>query len=117
MEKCLENGQWPTVVSHSACVAKIPSHIWDTTGFINKLRGLPTLPTESLLVTPDASSFYTNIPHEEGITACEDSLSLRESQVPPTTDLCQLIRFILSMNAFSFNGAYYLQTHSMALGT
>ena len=98
-------------------VAEIPSYIRDTTDFINKLRRLPILPIGTLLVTLDVSSLYTNIPHEEGITACEEALNLRESLIPPTADVCQLIRFILSMNAFNFNNKYYLQIHGTAMGT
>ena len=54
------------------------SYIRDTTDFIHKLRGLPRLPPGSLLGTLDVSSLYTNIPHEEGITACEEYLNRRE---------------------------------------
>ena len=46
----------------------LPSHIQDTTDFLLKLWELPVLPSESLLVTLDDSSLYTNIPHDEGIS-------------------------------------------------
>ena len=95
----------------------LPSYIRDTTDFINRLRRLPLLPPGTLLVTLDVSSLYTNIPHEEGITACEKFLNLRDHLVPSTADLCHLIRLILTMNSFSFNGNYYLQIHGTAMGT
>ena len=47
-------------------------HIWDTMDFINKLQRLPKLPLGCRLETLDVSSLYTNIPHEEDITACEE---------------------------------------------
>ena len=41
------------------------------------------------------TSLYTNIPHEEVITACEDFLNLWDLSVPSTADLCHLIQLIL----------------------
>ena len=99
------------------CVTRLPSYIRDTTDFINKLRKLPPLPPNSLLVTLDVSSLYTNIPHEEGIIACEEALNQRESLIPPTADVCQLVRFILTINSFHFNNEYYIQKHGNAMGT
>ena len=59
-------------------VIQLPSYIWDTTDFINKLQRLPRLLPGCLLLTLDVSSLGTNIPHEEGITACEEFLNHRE---------------------------------------
>ena len=98
-------------------VIQLPSYIWDTTDFINKLRRLPRLPSGCLLVTLDVSPLYTNIPHEEGITACEEFLNRREIQEPPTADLCQLIQLVLSKNSLVFNNRNYLQIHGTAMGT
>ena len=98
-------------------VTQLPSHIQDTTDFINKLPRLPRLPPSCLLVTLDVSSLYTNIPHEEGITACEEFLNRREKQEPPTTDLCQLIRLVLTKNSFVFNETNYLQFHGTVMAT
>ena len=69
-------------------VVHLPSYFGDTT-FINKLRRLPTLQPDFLLVTLDVFSLYTNILHEEVIAGCEQFLNLRESQVhaPPTANL------------------------------
>ena len=64
-------------------VAKRSSYIQDTTDFINRLRGLPQLPPECSLVTLDVFRLYTNIPHQEEITACEEFLGLTESPMPP----------------------------------
>ena len=61
----------------------LPSYIRDTTDFLQKLRELPALSSESLLVTLDVSSLYTNIPHDEGINACEEFLNTRTDQSPP----------------------------------
>ena len=41
------------------CVSTLPSYIRDTTEFLNRLRRLPTLPAETLLLTLDVTSLYT----------------------------------------------------------
>ena len=78
---------------------------------------LPVLLPESLLVTLDVSSLYTNILHDEGINACEEFLNTRTDQSPHAKDLCQLIQQTLESNAFTFNGAYYLQLQGTAMST
>ena len=64
-------------------VTALPSHIQDTTHFLSKLLKLPSLPQNTLLVTLDVTSIYTNIPHEEGTRACEEILDTWPSQDPP----------------------------------
>ena len=56
-------------------VFKLPSFIKDTTHFLNKLSSLGNLPNNSLLVSLDVSSLYTNIPHSEGIQAARNTLT------------------------------------------
>ena len=85
--------------------------------FSNKLRSLPRFPPGSLLVTLGSSSFYTNIPHEQGTTACEEFLNCQALQEPPTADLCQLIQLVLSNNSFVFNNVNYSQVLGTALET
>ena len=55
-------------------VIQLPLYIRNTTDFMNKLRRLLQLPPGCLLVTLVVCSLYTNIPHEEGITACKEFL-------------------------------------------
>ena len=98
-------------------VRTIPSYIKDTTDFLMKVQSLTNLPSNTLLVTLDVSSLYTNIPHEEGIAACTEALNTRETQSPPTADLAELISEILNKNAFVFGEQHYLQVHGTAMGT
>ena len=95
----------------------LPSYIRDTSDFINRLRRLPQPPPESLMVTLDVSSLYTDIPHEEGIKTCEEFLNQQELLVPSIADLCHPVRLILTMNCFLFNENHYLQVHGTAMGT
>ena len=98
-------------------VHKLPSFVKDTNDFLNKLLTIGNLPANSLLVTLDVSSLYTNIPHKEGINACEHFLRTSSHKTIPTSTLCDLIRMILTMNNFSFNDNHYLQIHGTAMGT
>ena len=62
----------------------------------------------------DVTSFYTNIPKEEGIqTVCE----AYDTFYKDTHLLTQALRLILQENAFQFCGKNYLQTHGTAMGT
>ena len=98
-------------------VHKLPSFVKDTNDFLNKLLTIGNLPANSLLVALDVSSLYTNIPHNEGINACDHFLRTSSHNTIPTSTLCDLIRMILTMNNFSFNDNHYLQIHGTAMGT
>ena len=99
-------------------ITKLPSHIKDTSDFLNKLLNLRNLPSNTLLVTLDVSSLYTNIPHNDGINACRFFLHRsRNNRNIPTETLCDLIRMVLTMNNFMFNGKNFLQIHGTAMGT
>ena len=55
-------------------VENLPSHLKDDNDFLCKLIELNnnhTLPPDTLLVTWDVKSLYTNIPHDGGIEACD----------------------------------------------
>ncbi|XP_068696962.1 uncharacterized protein [Montipora foliosa] len=98
-------------------VHKLPSHVKDTNDFLNKLLTIGKLPSNSLLVTLDVSSLYTNIPHNEGINACDHFLRTDPHNTIPTGTICDLIRMIPTMNNLTFNDSHYLQIHGTAMGT
>ena len=100
-------------------VQNLPSHIKDTNHFLHRLSTIPTpLPPGSLLVTVDATSLYTNIPHAHGLAALEHYLSQRPSERKPDTSfLITLTNFILLNNYFSFEGKVYHQIQGTAMGT
>jgi hypothetical protein len=50
-------------------IENLPSHIKDTTDYLKKMENL-TIPENTTLVTLDVTSFYTNIPHDDGIAIC-----------------------------------------------
>lgn len=100
-------------------VPSIPSYIRDTNHFLQTIFSLPTpLPENTILVTIDVTSLYTNIPHEEGIAASLKALStLPKHSTPPLHVFNQFLTFILKHNFFSFNQQFYLQQHGTAMGT
>ena len=86
------NGAPPENISHFAdfclqpSVIHLPSYIRDTTDFINTLQRLPQLSPGCLLLTLDDSLLYTNIPHEEGITVCQEFLNHKEARTRVPAD-------------------------------
>ena len=54
-------------------VKEIPSYVKDTQDFLKKLAKVKDIPQESLLVTLDAKSLYTNTPNNKGIKAVKES--------------------------------------------
>ena len=95
-------------------VQTLPSYIKDTTHFLLQLQNLGPLPETAILL--GVSSLYTNMPHKEGEEACRHFLNTRPLKSIPTERICDLIRMILRMNNFSFNGQHFLQTHGTAMG-
>ena len=97
---------------------KQQSYIKDTTDFINFLEKTK-VPKNTILVSMDVTSLYTNIPQEEGIdTVCRAYETFHKDEPPvPTRLLEKALRLILQENSFQFNGGNYLQTHGTAMGT
>lgn len=100
-------------------VKKQPSYVQDTNHFLTILSSLfQTLPDNAILVTIDAVSLYTNIPHAHGLAAIEHFLNQRPSGSKPSTAfLVQLAKFILEKNHFQSSGNNYLQIKGTAMGT
>lgn len=99
---------------------KLTSYIQDTTDFLRKLKNLPDkLPENTLLVTMDVRSLYTNIPNSEGIQAVKSYLEARGE--PGDRELSQVISnfltLILTLNNFQFNDENYVQINGASMGT
>ena len=109
-------------VDHLMPIQPIPqkqaSYFKDTTDFL-KFIEKTKLPKSTILVSMNATSLYTNIPQEEGITTvCEAYEEFYEENPPiPTRYLREMLSLILQENSFQFNGKDYLQTHGTAMGT
>ncbi|XP_033729648.1 uncharacterized protein LOC117318802 [Pecten maximus] len=97
-------------------VESLPSYLKDTTYYLKKTP-CSNLPDDTLLVTMDVVSLYTNIPHEDGIIACRSAWDTRGNKHPSTDSLVELLKLVLTLNNFTFNGEHYLQVSGTAMGT
>ena len=95
------------------------SYVKDTTDFINKIEALPPLKENAILCTVDVTSLYTNIPNNEGISACAEILRKHRqgTQKPSNVNLARTIEYVLTKNNFDFNQKHYLQVGGTAMGT
>ena len=99
-------------------VPRIKSFVKDTTDFINQVERVPIRP-DTILVTLDVSSLYTNIPHGEGLRAVAEFLAIHRSpmELPSNANIIRMSDLVLTCNNFEFNGRYFLQTSGTAMGT
>ena len=97
-------------------VKQLKSYVKDTSDFINKIEKQPNISTNSLLISMDVRSLYTNIPNKEGIEAVKQSLNKRPSSVTSIVILT-FLNLILTLNNSVFNGKNFLQTKGCAMGT
>lgn len=95
----------------------IPSFIRDTNHFLSEILDLE-IPNGCLLVTLDVASLYTNIPHSDGIQAVIHAYSeMRGPKPVENSTLATLLRLILELNNFEFNGKHYVQVSGTSMGT
>ena len=62
---------------HAKC---LPSHVQDTTDFINKLKTVKDKPIDSILVTLDVPALYTHITNHESVEAAKETLDTQTSK-------------------------------------
>ena len=98
-------------------VKEIPSYVKDTKDFLKKLEKLKDIPQESLLVTLDVKSLYTNIPNNEGIKAVKESYEKYKEKKVSAKVIITFLNLILTLNNFAFNCTHYLQTMGCAMGS
>ena len=92
--------------------------ITETSDFLNFLEKTKVA-KDTMLVSMDITSLYTNIPQEEGINiVCKTYEAFHLNKPPiPSLYLRDILRLILKENSFHVNGKNYLQTHGTAMGT
>ena len=105
-------------------VPNVPSYFKDTGHFLTILGDMEQTDLYgSILCTLDVNSLYTNIPNEEGRRAMAFWLAkyrphnLIPPNQPSNTTLLTLLKMILEMNNFQFNGDNFIQTGGTAMGT
>ena len=65
----------------------------DSSNFINKIKSLNNLLSNSILVTADGVSLYQSIAHELGLNAINEALDNREGKSNPTEDILKMLEF------------------------
>ena len=95
-------------------VKELKSYVKDSTAFIRKINSMEKIPDNSILVTMDVRSLYTNIPNKEGIEAVETTLKRKNIG---TRIISTFLRLVLTLNNFVFNSQNYLRIKGCAMGT
>lgn len=99
-------------------VKYVTSYLKDTTDF---LRQLPrTTDENTILVSFDVESLYSNICHELGLEAIKYWLDLFQGELKSRFKpdfILDAINFIIKTNTFQFNNEFYLQIKGTAMGT
>lgn len=92
-----------------------PSYVKDTQDFLEKLRNIKISPN-SLLITLDVDSLYTNIDNEAGLEAVIETFENNADLKRPDDDILSLLKICLKHNDFIFNKEWYLQVGGTAMG-
>ena len=103
-------------------VHKLPSHVKDSTHFLNILnewnQKLGPFPPHTKLVTIDVVGLYTNIPHQDIYTAIDHFTNINNTaSIPPADTTNRIVHHILTENIFQFEDTVYKQVHGTAMGT
>ncbi|XP_066926568.1 uncharacterized protein [Clytia hemisphaerica] len=96
---------------------KTNSYIRDTKDFLVRLADLPSLPSNTILVTMDVASLYTNIDHEEGANACFDHLEQRNKKSISSSYLKKLILLVLRVKRIPIWEQHLPPIKGTAMGT
>ena len=96
----------------------VKSNIKDNIEFLKTCKGNVT--DDTVLVTFNVCSLYTNIPHEFGLRAIEYFVSNYRQSINPrftTQFVLETASFMLSNNSMTFDEMFYLQIQGAAIGT
>ena len=96
------------------------SHIKDTFDFIRKVEKIPPLKKGAFLVTLDVKALYPSIPQGSGLFAVCKALKKYRPKPgikPSNQSIITLLRHVLELNNFVFNGGMYKQIKGTAMGT
>ena len=99
----------------------LPSYIRDSKHFLQLLESLSPLPENTILVTADVTSLYTNIPLEEDLESVLHYMKLHSNALPPDAPsphtIGILFQTILKNNKLSFTDKHFLQLVVTVMGT
>lgn len=90
-------------------VLKLPSYLCDSTSAMQAFEGV-RVPMDTLLVTCDVKSLYSNITHNLGMPFLGYNHFLHDSTI------IDVLNFVLLHNYFIFDVTFYCQISGMAMG-
>ena len=91
------------------------SYIRDTPDFLEKVSNVKTNP-DSLLITLDVDSLYTNIDNLDGLKAVDEAFQNNPNDNRPNQEILNLLSISLKNNDFVFDNEWYLQIGGTAMG-
>ena len=101
-------------------VGKSPLHITSTQDFVEQAKQIKLEPGECLS-SYDVSALFTSVPIDPALNIIEDLLdkdtTLKERTVMEVSDIIFLLEFCLKKTYFSFQGQFYEQVESAAMGS
>ena len=92
-----------------------PAYIKDTQDFLDKISTIKPSPN-SLLITLDVDSLYTNIDNKAGIQAVRQAFIESPDNERPDVEVLRLLLMSLKNNDFTFDDKWYLQISGTAMG-
>ena len=101
----------------------MPSYVKDTGDFLHIISKLDNLPLDTILVTLDVTSLYTNVPLEQAKIAVAKVLSENRpgTQQPSNQSLLRLLHLVFTKNIFTFSDGqkltFYRQTNGVSMGS
>ena len=108
VSKYIDHFLQPLAVSHD-------SFLKNTDDFLYKLRQVRVKP-DSLLVTLDVESMFTNIDNRTGIKAVREAFRKNPDSKRDDDLILELLKLCLENNDFEFNGKKYLQISGTSMG-
>ena len=104
-------------------LADTPSFVKDTGHFLYILSKLGPLPQNTILVTLDVTSLYTNVPLLQAKQAVGRVLNRTRpgANEPSNQSLIRLLDFVFTKNVFTFSDGnklhYFVQTNGVSMGS
>jgi hypothetical protein len=95
------------------------SHVKNSFTALEEMKNL-VIPNNALLFDADATSMYTNIDIDIGISAYRNFLQCNKAQISqdfPTELFLQILQLVMQNNIFAFANTYWLQLTGTAMGT
>ena len=92
------------------------SYIKDSFHFLTLIKDFGKVSCQTLLVTLDVDSMYTNIDNTEGLKSLRRIFDSHPHPSRPDALLLDLIRISLFYNDFLFDGSFWLQKSGTAMG-